>query len=153
MNVGILFVTCGMKKVQEKGGAAGGLVVAVVGSRSMPMWCGLVARLDALRAAGQVARVVSGGAAGPDRLAARWAGCHGVPLTEHLPDYRAHGAGAPLVRNGLVVADADLVLVVWDGESRGTLDAARKAVRLGKRLEWLAAPAPDAAPVAGGLGL
>ena len=123
-----------MRTVQEKTTAPavpGGLVVAVVGSR----------------------RVVSGGAAGPDRLAARWAGCHGVPLTEHRPDYRAHGAGAPLVRNGLVVADADLVLVVWDGESRGTLDAARKAVKLGKRLEWLAAPAPDAAPVAGGLGL
>ena len=146
-------VTWGMKKVQKMGAGATGLVVAVVGSRSLTTWSAMVARLDALRAAGQVARVVSGGAAGPDRLAARWAASHGVPLTEHRPDYRAHGAGAPLVRNGLVVADADLVLVVWDGESRGTLDAARKAVKLGKRLEWLAAPAPDAAPVAGGLGL
>jgi predicted Rossmann fold nucleotide-binding protein DprA/Smf involved in DNA uptake len=153
MNMGNLFVTCGMKKVQKEKGAGGRLVVAVVGSRSLTTWTALVARLDALRAAGQVARVVSGGAEGPDRLAARWAKSHGVPLTEHLPDYRAHGAGAPLVRNGLVVADADLVLVVWDGESRGTLDAARKAARLGKRLEWLAAPAPGAAPVAGGLGL
>ena len=58
-----------------------------------------------------------------------------------------------MVRNGRVVAAADLVLVVWDGHSAGTLDAARKAARLGKRLEWLAAPAPAATPVASGLGL
>ena len=128
-------------------------MVAVVGSRNVTQCPALLARLDALHGAGGVARVVSGGAAGADWLAAEWAMLEGVPLVEHLPDYRAHGAGAPLVRNGLVVADADLVLVVWDGESRGTLDAARKAARLGKRLEWLAAPAPSAAPVAGGLGL
>ena len=138
-----------MKNVQKDGAGAAGQVVAVIGSRSLTTCAAMVAHLDALRAAGQVVRVVSGGAAGPDQLAAQWASGHGVPLTE----YRAHGRAAPLVRNGLVVADADLVLVMWDGESRGTLDAARKAAKLGKRLEWLAAPAPDAAPVAGGLGL
>ena len=127
----------------------GGLVVAVVGSRRVVSCPALVARLAALAPA----LVVSGGAAGADLVAAEWARNAGVPCTEYRPDYRAHGAGAPLVRNGLVVADADLVLVVWDGESRGTLDAARKAVKLGKRLEWLAAPAPGAARVAGGLGL
>ncbi len=139
--------------MQKQGAGAAGLVVAVVGSRSVTHCPNLRDWLNMMLDAGQVARVVSGGAAGADALAADWARQNDVPLTEHRPDYRAHGAGAPLVRNGLVVADADLVLVVWDGESRGTLDAARKAARLGKRLEWLAAPAPGAAPVAGGLGL
>lgn len=141
-----------MRNVQNNDTAPavpGGLVVAVVGSRRVVSCPALVARLAALAPA----LVVSGGAAGADLLAAEWARKAGVPCTEYRPDYRAHGAGAPLVRNGLVVAAADLVLVVWDGQSQGTLDAARKAVRLGKRLEWLAAPAPGAAPVAGGLGL
>ena len=141
-----------MRNVQNKTAAPmvpGGLVVAVVGSRRVVSCPALVARLAALAPA----LVVSGGAAGADELAAEWARKAGVPCTEYRPDYHAHGAGAPLVRNGLVVAAADLVLVVWDGQSRGTLDAARKAARLGKRLEWLAAPAPGAAPVAGGLGL
>lgn len=142
-----------MEKQQNELAAAGGLVVAVTGSRSALHHARLWTALDALHRLHGVARVVSGGAAGADTGAARWAGAHRVPLTEHRPDYRAHGAGAPLVRNGLVVAAADLVLVVWDGQSQGTLDAARKAARLGKRLEWLAAPAPGAAPVAGGLGL
>ncbi|WP_226163344.1 GTP-binding protein [Hymenobacter terricola] len=138
-----------------------GLVVAVVGSRSVTSCPALRERLcELLYAAGGLRRVVTGaglacadGYRGTDTLAAEWAYVYGVPATVHRPDYRAHGAGAPLVRNGLVVADADLVLVVWDGKSRGTLDAARKAARLGKRLEWLAAPDPGAAPVAGGLGL
>lgn len=145
-----------MENVQEQAIAAavrGGLVVAVVGSRSVTSCKALTRRLDALHAVGCVAEVVSGGANGVDTLAAQWAMRNLVKLTEHLPDYHAHGHGAPLVRNGLVVAGADLVLVVWDGDSRGTLDAARKAVKAGKRLEWLAAPAPSAAPVPGGLGL
>jgi predicted Rossmann fold nucleotide-binding protein DprA/Smf involved in DNA uptake len=145
-----------MENIQEQALAAaarGGLAVAVVGSRSIVNCKALLHRLDALHRMGCVAEVVSGGANGVDTLAAQWAMRNLVKLTEHLPDYRAHGKGAPLLRNGLVVADADLVLVVWDGDSQGTLDAARKAVKLGKRLEWLAVPAPCAAPVPGGLGL
>ncbi len=128
-------------------------VVAVVGSRGVLSCPALLARLDVLRAAGELHQVVSGGAAGVDRLAARWAASAGVELLEMLPDYCAHGQAAPLVRNGAIVAAADVVLVVWDGQSRGTLDAARKAAKLGKRVEWLGAPAPSAAPVPGGLGL
>ena len=128
-------------------------VVAVVGSRSVTSCPALLARLDALLSAGELHQVVSGGAAGVDRMAARWAVDAGVGLLEMLPDYRAHGPAAPLVRNGTIVAAADVVLVVWDGQSRGTLDAARKATKLGKRVEWLGAPAPSAAPVPGGLGL
>ena len=117
-------------------------VVAVVGSRSVTSCPAMLARLDALLAAGELHQVVSGGAVDA-----------GVGLLEMLPDYRAHGPAAPLVRNGTIVAAADVVLVVWDGQSRGTLDAARKAAKLGKRVEWLGAPAPSAAPVPGGLGL
>ncbi|GAB2784655.1 hypothetical protein HNQ93_002470 [Hymenobacter luteus] len=134
-----------MKKIQK--------IAGVVGSRALAHCPALLARLDALHGAGELAEVVSGGAAGVDALAASWAMRNLVPLTEHLPDYAAHGRAAPLVRNGRIVADADLVLVCWDGVSRGTLDAARKATRLGKRLEWLVKPTPSAGPVAGGLGL
>ena len=109
-----------MKKVQNELAPAagrGGLVVAVVGSRALVSCPALAARLAALYAAGELGMVVSGGAAGVDAQAAAWARAHGVPLIEHRPDYTAHGAAAPLVRNGLVVAVADLVLVVWDGVS------------------------------------
>ena len=138
-----------MGNVQKEGATGLGLVVAVVGSRSVDYCPALWRRLRELRPA----LVVTGGAAGADDDAQRCALALGLSLATHLPDYRAHGQAAPLVRNGLVVAGADLVLVVWDGQSRGTLDAARKAARLGKRLEWLLHPAPSATPVPGGLGL
>ena len=75
------------------------------------------------------------------------------PLAELLPDYRAHGAGATHMRNAEIVRRAGLVLLVWDGTSKGTLSSARAAAKLGRRCEWLAVAAPSAAPVAGGLGL
>lgn len=116
--------------------------VAVVGSRSVAHSPALLARLDGLLAAREIGQVVSGGAVGVDRLAAQWARTNGVPLVELLPDYTVHGAGAPHVRNAAIVSRAGLVLVVWDGASRGTLSAARAAAKLGRRCEWLAAPAP-----------
>lgn len=118
------------------------MVVAVVGSRTLTDCPALLARLDELHAAGQVAEVVSGGAHGVDSLAARWAMRNLVPLTELRPDYRAHGAGATHVRNAEIVKRADVVLLAWDGQSKGTLSSARAAARLGRACEWLAAPAP-----------
>ncbi|RTQ45488.1 DUF2493 domain-containing protein [Hymenobacter gummosus] len=116
--------------------------VAVVGSRSLATCPALIARLEAMHATQQLGLVVSGGAAGADALAAAWCRANGVPLLELRPNYAAHGAGAPHVRNAEIVHRAALVLVCWDGVSRGTLSAARTAARLGRRCEWLAAPPP-----------
>ena len=138
-----------MKNVQKEVAAQAGPVVAVVGSRGLATCAALLARLAELAPA----QVVSGGAAGPDTLGAEWARANGVPLRVLRPDYCAHGPAAPHVRNAEIVAAADVVLVVWDGKSRGTLSAARAAARMGRRCEWLAAPAPGAGPVPGGLGL
>ena len=145
-------VTWDMEKMQKQAATVavpGGLVVAVVGSRGIAECYALRQRLRELAPA----QVVSGGAGGVDTLAARWAWGDGVPVRVLRPDYSAHGPAAPLVRNGLIVAAADVVLVVWDGKSRGTLSAARAAARLGRRCEWLAMPAPGAGPVPGGLPL
>ncbi|MFD1469890.1 SLOG family protein [Hymenobacter caeli] len=133
----------------KKAAGASGLVVAVIGSRGLVACATLPARLAELAPA----ELVSGGAAGADTMGAEWARANGVPLRVLRPDYCAHGPAAPHVRNAEIVAAADVVLVVWDGKSRGTLSAARAAARLGRRCEWLAAPAPGAAPVPGGLGL
>ncbi len=70
-----------------------------------------------------VEEIVSGGAAGVDRLAAVYAREKGIPLTEFLPDYGRYGRGAPLRRNAEIAAYADGVLAFWDGRSRGTAHA------------------------------
>ena len=110
------------------------LVVAVVGSRGVKSCAALVRRLAAL----VPAEVVSGGAAGVDALAASWARANGVLLTELRPDYAAHGpTAATHVRNAEIVKRANLVLVVWDGQSKGTLSTLRAARRLGRPCELL----------------
>ena len=82
--------------------------------------------------------MVSGGAGGVDELAARWAMSNLVPLLELRPDYAAHGpTAATHVRNAEIVKRATLVLVVWDGQSKGTLSTLRAARRLGRPCELL----------------
>ena len=83
-------------------------IVAVVGSQGIKSCAALARRLAEL----EPAAVVSGGAAGVDALAAAWARAHGVPLVELRPDYDAHGAGAPHVRNAEIVQRAGRVLLV-----------------------------------------
>lgn len=109
-------------------------IVAVVGSRSVKSCAALARRLAEL----EPAQVVSGGAAGVDALAAAWARANGVPLLELRPDYATHGpTAAPHVRNAEIVKRAALVLVVWDGRSKGTLSALRAARQLGRPVELL----------------
>ena len=109
-------------------------IIAVVGSRGIVKCAALVARLAQLAPD----QVVSGGAAGVDSLAAAWARAHGVPLLELRPDYATHGpTAATHVRNAEIVKRATLVLVVWDGRSKGTLSTLRAARRLGRCCELL----------------
>ena len=108
-------------------------VVAVVGSRGIRSCAALAQRLAELKPT----LVVSGGAVGVDALAAAWARANGVPLLELRPDYAAHGAGAPHVRNAEIVRQAGRVLLVWDGRSKGTLSTYKAARRLGRPCELL----------------
>jgi len=61
-----------------------------------------------------------------------------VPLVELLPDWNRYGKGAGHVRNKLIAERADLVLLAWDGTSKGTLGTWRAAWKLQTPCEWLA---------------
>ena len=88
--------------------------VAVIGSRGIP-----APRLDSLLPEG-TEEILTGGAAGVDESARRWAEEAGIPCREFLPDYERYGRAAPIRRNAEMLSEADLVLAFWDGKSRGT---------------------------------
>lgn len=64
--------------------------------------------------------IISGGAAGVDTLAERYADERGIPKRIIRPDYRLYGKQAPLVRDRMIVELADAVVAIWDGVSTGT---------------------------------
>lgn len=74
--------------------------------------------------------VVSGCASGVDTIALCWAEHHGVPVVRYPADWATHGRRAGPLRNAVMARNADGLLAIWDGRSRGTrsmIDEARKA--------------------------
>lgn len=77
----------------------------------------------------QITELVSGGARGVDELGERWAAANGIPVKKFIPDWRL-GRGAGQIRNKEMAEYADILIAIWDGESRGTkgmIDYAKKA--------------------------
>jgi hypothetical protein len=108
-----------------------GIVLAIVGSRGFTNY-GLVKEKMAkfIKDVGPVSKIVSGGANGADSLGVKWAQENKVDYHVHRPDWNKYGNSAGYKRNELIVADADMVLAFWDGQSKGTkhtLDIAKEA--------------------------
>lgn len=64
--------------------------------------------------------VLSGTAAGADRLGEAWARAHNVPLERYPADWDRFGRRAGMVRNQEMVRAAEALIALWDGQSRGT---------------------------------
>ena len=74
--------------------------------------------------------IISGGAKGIDSIAEKYADKHKISKLIMHPKYNIYGKFAPLKRNEKMVDIADIVIVIWDGKSKGTkytLDYAQKS--------------------------
>lgn len=76
--------------------------------------------------------IVSGGAVGADSLGARYAREKKLHLILHLPDWKRHGKSAGFIRNRAIVEDAQYVVALWDGKSKGTANTIEWARKAGK---------------------
>ncbi len=99
--------------------------VAVVGSRSLT-----APNLEDYLPP-ETTEIVSGGAQGVDRSAKEYALEHHLKYTEFRPDYARYQRAAPIRRNDEIIQYADLVLIFWDGKSRGSDYVIRRCGRLG----------------------
>ena len=100
--------------------------VAIVGSRS------ITADIPQKCVPDGVTEIISGAAKGIDTSARNFAREHHIFLTDILPEYDLYGRRAPLVRNDLIISLSDIVLIFWDGQSRGTGYIIRKCKELSK---------------------
>lgn len=104
--------------------------IGIVGSRkfkSLNLVAELVEKLE------DYVHVVSGGARGVDTVAAKIARYRGLQVTEIKPDYENNPRKlAPIIRNTQIIDMVQSVAAFWDGESKGTEDAIRKAIASNK---------------------
>lgn len=79
-------------------------------------------------------RILSGGAAGVDTNAKRYAMEHLIPFTEYPAQWDKFGRAAGPIRNTEMALHADALIAIWDGESKGTGSMIRIAHQHGLRV-------------------
>jgi YspA, cpYpsA-related SLOG family len=99
---------------------------AIIGSRNIENYDLLKQAVKGLH----ITAVISGGAAGVDKMAEQYAKENGLPLTILPANWNAHGKSAGMIRNAEIVKIAEQIIAIWDGSSRGTaatINMAKKA--------------------------
>ena len=110
--------------------------VAVVGSRNFNDKELIYSVLDNLKryykAFEKYDLIISGGAVGTDNLAEGYANENKIKTQIFIPDYIKHLQGAPIRRNLLIVKEAELIVLFWDGKSKGSKNVLTTANKLNK---------------------
>ncbi len=99
----------------------------IAGSRGITDYAVLEAAVEACP--WSITAVVSGTARGGDQLGEQYAADHKLPLHRYPADWNTHGRAAGYIRNEVMADNADALLAIWDGTSRGTkhmIDIARQ---------------------------
>lgn len=95
-------------------------ILAIVGCRhfdNYKLFCKCIESLDILD---DVEYIVSGGAAGTDSLAERYAREHAIPFKVYPANWNKFGRSAGYRRNKQIIDDATYVIAFWDFKSPGT---------------------------------
>ncbi len=68
----------------------------------------------------EITVVVTGGCRGVDTIAEEWARRNNIPCKVIYPNWELYGVSAGPKRNKQMVKEADALIAVWDGKSKGT---------------------------------
>lgn len=106
--------------------------LAIVGSRNFTDFNKFEITVDdALKEWGlttnHINRIVSGGAKGADTLADWYAKHNGIALTVYVPDWKAFGKAAGIMRNTDIVNDCEYLIAFPSRSGKGTQDSIKKA--------------------------
>ena len=90
--------------------------------------------LDTLKKYGMPEIVVTGGAKGVDRIGHAWAVKSGLDTKIFPADWNADGKAAGPIRNARMadyIKDNGMLVLIWDGHSKGSANMKRTAERKG----------------------
>ncbi len=103
---------------------------AVVGSRNIQDYQMVKEILDNY----DISLIISGGAKGIDTLSEQYANDNNIPTKIHYAEWEKFGKSAGMIRNEYIINDADKIIAIWDGFSKGTKNSINHAKRLKKPL-------------------
>jgi hypothetical protein len=107
--------------------------LAILGSRTFTDYVSLKAEIDQfIQENPTIKRIISGGAAGADKLGEKYALEKNLKLLVLKPDWRSYGKRAGLLRNTDIVNASDALIFFHDGQSKGTLHAISEAKKKSK---------------------
>lgn len=104
--------------------------LAIIGSRNIPETITVLTINEIIKDMG-VTHIVSGGARGADSLGEYYAKYYGLEAIIFKPDWSI-GRHAGMLRNTKIIEEAEVILAIWDGASKGTHDSIKKAIKAGK---------------------
>jgi len=107
--------------------------LGVVGSRNFSDYPLMKKYLDKIHSIEPITAIVSGGAAGADRLSEDWAGINNISKLVFYPDWKKFGKAAGYIRNQDIVKKSDKVIAFWDGSSKGTQHTINICKKEGKK--------------------
>lgn len=82
-----------------------------------------------------VSLIILGGGKYIGEIAQKYAQKHNIQTYILLPNYAKDGKNATLIRNQLIVQQADFILAFWDGHSASTHHSINIAKQLGKAIQ------------------
>lgn len=82
----------------------------------------------------QITEVISGTARGVDQMGEEIAKALGLPVKKYPANWDLYGKRAGFKRNAEMADNADALLAVWDGQSKGTLHMIRTASQKGLKV-------------------
>jgi hypothetical protein len=122
---------CFLGKHQKLKDKAGGLRTIIAGSRTLTD-ADYGELLEALEGVDwEISEILSGGAKGGDRLGELYAQKRKIPLKVYPADWKTHGRKAGILRNSEMADDADALIALWDGTSKGTGNMIETATKRG----------------------
>jgi hypothetical protein len=101
--------------------------VIIAGSRHIRDYNLVVAAIKESGWKDQITEVVSGGADGVDKLGERWAMDNLLYVRRFNANWKAYGNRAGPIRNLEMAKYANALILVWDGESKGSKSMKRHA--------------------------
>lgn len=71
--------------------------------------------------------IITGGCRGVDTLGINYAKNNNIEFTIYNADWNLYGKSAGPIRNEIMSRNADALIAIWDGKSKGTADMIKKA--------------------------